>query len=68
MAHTPSSKGRDTGKVWSAVIDVSAVLLTLVSVTGLVLIFFVYKRRLSGLILAGAATLLCVLLYKIYVP
>ncbi len=61
-------KGRDTGKVWSAVIDVSAVLLTLVSVTGLVLIFFVYKRRLSGLILAGAATLLCVLLYKIYVP
>lgn len=61
-------KGRDTGKAWGWVIDVSAVLLTLVSVTGLVLIFFVYKRRLSGLILAAAATLVCVLLYKLYVP
>ncbi len=61
-------KGRDTGKAWGWVIDVSAVLLTLVSVTGLVLIFFVYKRRLSGLILAAAATLVCVLLYRLYVP
>lgn len=61
-------KGRDTGKVWSAVIDISAVLLTLVSLTGLILIFFVYKRRLSGLILAAAATLVCILLYHMYVP
>ena len=34
----------------------------------LLLIFFVYKRRLSGLILAAAATLVCVLLYRLYVP
>ncbi|MGI4757214.1 MAG: PepSY-associated TM helix domain-containing protein [Janthinobacterium lividum] len=61
-------KGRDTGKAWTWVIDVSAVLLTLVSLTGLLLIFFVYKRRLSGLILAAAATLVCVLLYRVYVP
>ena len=61
-------KGRDTGKAWSWVIDVSAVLLTLVSLTGLLLIFFVYKRRLSGLVLALAATIACVVLYKIYVP
>ncbi len=61
-------KGRDTGKAWSWVIDVSAVLLTLVSLSGLLLIFFVYKRRLSGLILAAAATFLCVLLYRLYVP
>ncbi len=61
-------KGRDTGKVWSGVIDVSAILLTLVSLTGLVLIFFVYKRRLSGLVLAVVATLICVLLYRLYVP
>ncbi len=61
-------KGRDTGKVWSAFIDVSGVLLTLVSLTGLVLVFFVYKRRLSGLILAAAAALVCILLYRIYVP
>ena len=61
-------KGRDTGKAWSWVIDVSAVLLTLVSLSGLLLIFFVYKRRLSGLILAVAATLVCVLFYRLYVP
>ncbi len=61
-------KGRDTGKTWSWIIDVSAVLLTLVSVTGLVLIFFVYKRRLSGLVLAAAAGVVCVLLYRLYVP
>jgi hypothetical protein len=61
-------KGRDTGTVWSWVIDASAVLLTLVSLTGLVLIFFVYKKRVSGLILAGIATVVCVMLYRIYVP
>ena len=61
-------KGRDTGKAWAWVIDVSAVLLTLVSITGLVLILFVYKKRLSGLVLAAAATLVCVLLYRLYVP
>ncbi len=61
-------KGRDTGKAWSWVIDVSAVLLTLVSLSGLLLIFFVYKRRLSGLILAAGAAIVCVLLYRVYVP
>ena len=61
-------KGRDTGKTWSAVIDVSAALLVLVSLTGLLLIWFVYKRRVSGLILAVAAGLLCCLLYRFFVP
>jgi uncharacterized protein len=49
-------KGRDSGKAWSAVIDISAVLLVLVSLTGLVLIWFVYRRRKSGLALAAAVT------------
>lgn len=61
-------KGRDAGKVWAAVIDVSAVLLVLVSLTGLVLIWFVYKRRMSGLILAAVGTLVVVMLYKMFVP
>jgi len=30
-------KGRDTGKTWSILIDVSAVLMTLISLTGLIL-------------------------------
>lgn len=61
-------KGRDTGPVWSAVVDVSAILLTLVSLTGLVLIWFVYKRRTSGLILAAIAAIVCWALYRLYVP
>ena len=61
-------KGRDTGSVWSMVIDVSAALLVLVSLTGLVLIWFVYKRRTSGLILATAAGVLCWLVYRAFVP
>ena len=61
-------KGRDTGKVWSGLIDASAILLTLVSLTGLLLLFFVYKRRTSGLILATAATAVCYLIYVRFVP
>ena len=45
-------KGRDAGKAWGWLIDASAVLLVLVSLTGLVLIWFVYKRRFAGLLLA----------------
>jgi uncharacterized protein len=61
-------KGRDTGRVWSIVIDASAFLLVLVSLTGLVLICFVYKRRTSGLILAAFAGVLCWLVYLAFVP
>ena len=61
-------KGRDAGETWTWLIDLSAVLLTLVSLTGLLLLFFVYKRRASGLILAGVGTLLCYLVYLRFVP
>ena len=61
-------KGRDAGPVWHAVIDVSAGLLVLVSLTGLVILWFVYKRRTSGFILAIAGGLLCMLLYAVSVP
>jgi uncharacterized protein len=57
-------KGRDAGKAWSAVIDVSAVLLVLVSCTGLVLIWFIYRRRFSGLLLAGIMTVFFVVLWR----
>jgi hypothetical protein len=50
-------KGRDTGGVWKAVIDVSAGLLTFISLTGLVLLYFIHKHRVAGavLLLAGGA-------------
>ena len=60
-------KGRDTGGKWSAVIDFSAVLMTLVSLTGLTLIFFLNKRRLFGLLIALTGALLCYLAYAMWV-
>jgi hypothetical protein len=61
-------KGRDTGPVWSAVIDVSAVVLTVISLTGLVLIFFLKLRRGPGLVvsLVGAAVVVAICL--LWVP
>jgi hypothetical protein len=61
-------KGRDAGKVWSLLIDGSAILLTLVSLSGLLLLFFVYKRRTSGLILAAIGGAVCYLVYLRFVP
>ncbi|MES2275664.1 MAG: PepSY-associated TM helix domain-containing protein [Bacteroidota bacterium] len=61
-------KGRDTGKGWSWVIDASAIFLTLVSVTGLIMLCFMKKKRLSGFIIAAVGLVVCYLLYKILVP
>ena len=49
-------KGRDTGPVWSAVIDVSAVFMTVISLSGLILLFYLKLRRVPGLAvgIAGA--------------
>ena len=61
-------KGRDTGTVWAGIIDVSAGLMTLVSLTGLILIFFLQKRRMPGLIAIGIGAVLCLGVYWIWVP
>jgi hypothetical protein len=49
------------------VIDFSALLMTLVSLTGLTLIFFLNKRRLSGLLLVVTGAALCWLVYSLWV-
>jgi hypothetical protein len=61
-------KGRDAGKVWAWMIDLSAVFMTLVSLTGLLLIFFLQKKRFSGLLAAAAGAVLCYLAYLAWVP
>lgn len=61
-------KGRDTGRVWSWLIDASAVLMTVVSLTGLVLIWLLKRRRLSGLALAGVCGVTCYLIYLFLTP
>jgi hypothetical protein len=52
-------KGRETGPVWSAVVDASAILMALAAATGLVLLFYIKRRRAVGLLtaLAGAIAL-----------
>jgi len=60
-------KGRDTGSGWSLFIDISAILLTLVSLTGLLLILFLKKRRFSGLLVAVAGLFIAWLVYKIWI-
>ena len=49
-------KGRDTGRAWAWVIDIAAVFMTLVSLTGLALLLVLKKRRVSGFwwLLGGA--------------
>jgi hypothetical protein len=61
-------KGRDTGKVWSVLIDVSAVLMTIVSLTGLVLLFYIKRRRRSGLLIALVGTIVIALVFWYGVP
>lgn len=61
-------KGRDTGKAWANVIDISAVLMMLVSVTGLILIFFLHKKLRAGLWALAIGALICYVVYLVWVP
>ena len=56
-------KGRDTGVAWSWLIDISAVFMTFVSLTGMALIFFLKRRRVSGLIMTVIGGVACWLVY-----
>jgi hypothetical protein len=61
-------KGRDTGPIWSAVIDLSAALMTVIALSGLVLLFYLKLRRRPGLVvsLIGAAVIVAICL--LWVP
>jgi uncharacterized protein len=60
-------KGRDTGPGWSLFIDISGILLALVSLTGMVLLLFLKRRRPSGLLIAALGLLLAWLVYMIWI-
>jgi hypothetical protein len=61
-------KGRDTGKTWSIVIDVSAVLMTLISLTGLILLFYLKLRRVPGSVVVLIGAIVVILAYLYGVP
>ena len=60
-------RGRDAGPVWSIVLDVAAVSLLLVSLTGIVLLLYLKKKRFSGLLVAALGLLLAYIVYKIFI-
>jgi hypothetical protein len=60
-------KGRDTGKGWSIFIDIAAIFLTLVALTGMALLLYLKKRRLAGLLVALLGLGVAYLIYVIWV-
>ncbi|WP_422923450.1 PepSY-associated TM helix domain-containing protein [Singulisphaera sp. PoT] len=60
-------KGRDTGAAWSVVIDLSAILLIIVSLSGLILLLYLKRRRLSGLFTGVAGTVVILAIYWIWI-
>jgi hypothetical protein len=61
-------KGRDTGPAWSALIDVSAVLMTVISLTGLVLLFYLKLRRVPGLVVTLVGAVVVAAVFLLWVP
>jgi len=61
-------KGRDSGGKWSLLIDISAVLMTLVSLTGILLILLLKRYRVSGLLVALGGTVASWAVYAAFVP
>lgn len=61
-------KGRDAGKKWSYLIDIAAIFLTVLSLTGLVMLAFMKKKRFNGFILLVAGAIICYLVYYFLVP
>jgi uncharacterized protein len=61
-------KGRDTGAIWSIVIDASAILLILASLSGLVLLFYIKRRRISGTVVGILGMLILVAIVYLLVP
>jgi len=61
-------KGRDTGAAWPWFIDVSSVLLALVSLTGLLLMAWIKRHRFNGYAVAALGGIACLLIYLFAVP
>ncbi len=61
-------KGRDTGTAWSWVIDLSAVVMLLMGLSGFGLLLYLKKRRVSGVATAFAGTVLLLMVWIFFVP
>ena len=61
-------KGRDTGKAWAVVIDISAGLMVVISLTGFALLFYIKRRRVPGIFIGLLGTIALLAAYWFWVP
>ncbi len=60
-------KGRDSGAKWAILIDVSAILMIVISLTGIILLLYIKRKRISGIVWALMGVLVAYLVYRIWV-
>jgi len=61
-------RGKGAGPVWSWIIDASAAVMTVASITGLALLLFYRRRRFSGLLTAVLGSALVLVVYFFFIP
>jgi uncharacterized protein len=61
-------KGLDSGSAWKWVIDLTAVLLTISSLTGIVTLLGLPKRRVVGLLAGVVSLVILAILFLVWVP
>ncbi|MBO7927269.1 PepSY-associated TM helix domain-containing protein [Pseudoalteromonas sp. K222D] len=61
-------KGRHSGEAWSWVIDISAVLMILFAITGMIILFQNKKKRLAGIWITVLGIATPVVIYLCWVP
>jgi hypothetical protein len=61
-------KGRDAGPVWKAGIDLSAGLLAFIALSGLVMLYFMHRHRVTGFLLLGIGGVATYIAYLVWVP
>ena len=60
--------GRAAGPAWPWVIDLSAIIMAIASITGLALVLLVKRRRRSGIVAAVVGSIAVVVVYLLCVP
>ena len=61
-------KGRDSGQAWAWMIDLSAVVMLIMSMSGFGLLLYLKKRRLAGVATACVGTISLLVVWVVWVP
>tara|TARA_B100001287_G_C22593106_1_gene486645 strand:+ start:327 stop:1004 length:678 start_codon:yes stop_codon:yes gene_type:complete len=60
-------RGKDSGAVWSKVIDVSAILILVMSMFGFLLMFFIKFRLVNSMVILGTSVVFFAVIYAFFV-